>query len=200
MEKRTIYNDKRKMTAVVVSLVLVAVIVMALVLTRSSSIPLVVIGVLVAAVLLVAAASTVRKMVANPALFVFDEDGVTDLTKPDDVITLPWSQVIGVKLQASNNNDLLLDVYGYKTRDQLDVITPQMDAQLRQNEDRAYYCLELSGLWIRRGRIREAFLWLKDNVAKVNPAVEFADFDDPLSHLGEKKPKPGDNRQGAKGK
>ena len=115
MEKRIIYNDKRKMMAVIVSLILIAVIVAALVLTRSSSIPLVVTGTLVAGILLVAAASTIRKMVANPALFVFEEGGVTDLTKPDDVIELPWSQVIGIKLQASNNNDLMLDIYGYKT-------------------------------------------------------------------------------------
>jgi len=200
MEKRIIYNDKRKMMAVIVSLILIAVIVAALVLTRSSSIPLVVTGTLVAGILLVAAASTIRKMVANPALFVFEEGGVTDLTKPDDVIELPWSQVIGIKLQASNNNDLMLDIYGYKTHDQMDVMAPEMEVQLKQNDGRVYYCLELSGLWIRRGRIRETFLWLKENVIKINPAVEFADFDDPLSHLGEKKPKLGDRSLEASGK
>jgi len=200
MEKRIIYNDKRKMMAVIVSLILIAVIVAALVLTRSSSIPLVVTGTLVAGILLVAAASTIRKMVANPALFVFEDGGVTDLTKPDDVVELPWSQVIGIKLQASNNNDLMLDIYGYKTRDQMDVIASEMDRQLKQSDGRVYYCLELSGLWIRRGRIRETFLWLKENVTKINPAVEFADFDDPLSHLGEKKPKPGDRPLKASGK
>ena len=91
-------------------------------------------------------------------------------------------------------------IYGYLFTKMGYSMAPEMEVQLKQNDGRVYYCLELSGLWIRRGRIRETFLWLKENVIKINPAVEFADFDDPLSHLGEKKPKLGDRSLEASGK
>lgn len=187
--KLVVRNDLRKLSAIGISFVGIAICIGALAFTHRSNPVLSVICFIIVVVMLIGAAGMLRRGMNRDPLFVFDETGVTDYTKPDDVLSLPWSQVIGVQLKAANSNDLMLDVMGYKTTDEFDEVTPEMQQQLDANGggNRVYYALELSGLWVRRARIREAYNWVKDHTEEAYPAIVFSEFHDPLSKLGKRR-------------
>lgn len=188
MEKLVINTDTRKLATISLSFVLIAVVAVALGFSQQSNPFLMVVCCALAIAPLAGAVSNIKKIRAAAPLFEFTADGVTDLTKPEDVITLPWDQVMGVQLKAANSNDLMLDIMGYKTADQHDVVTPEMRAQMAaNNSDRVYYALELSGLWVRRSRVKEAFEWIRENVVPAHPQIVVGELEDPLSKLGKKK-------------
>ena len=110
---------------------------------------------------------------------------MTDYSKPEDIITLPWNQLVSVGLKAANSNDLMLNIVGYKTADQLDNITPEIRQQLAANDNKAYYALEVSGLWVARKDIRDD-LMMKETIPALNGEIQFVDFEDPLAKLGKK--------------
>ena len=62
----------------------------------------------------------------------------------------------------------------------------QIRQQLAANDNKAYYALEVSGLWVARKDIRETFEWMKETVPALNGEVKFVDFEDPLAKLGKK--------------
>lgn len=182
-----IYNDKRKLATITVSYLLLAATITVLAAMSGLGVWPIAAAAVIDVVFALAITSNLRRMADDQPLFVLTSEGVTDYTKKDDVISLPWSQILSVTLKAANSNDLVLDVMGYKTVDQLDTITPQMRARLDQTGgDRVYYLLELSGLWVRQSRIREAFGWMQKNAQNPNPELVFSDFEDPLSKLGGK--------------
>ena len=176
MEQLVVYNDLRKLTAISVSYALIGACIVWLGFTQGDGILWRVLSVLIAACFIAGIELNTRKMMNRSPLI--------DYTL---VITLPWSQVLNVQLKAANTNDLMLDVTGFRTADQLDEITPEMQAQMDANgTDRVYYMLELSGLWVRRQRIQDAFDWLRDNVGERFPDIVFTGFEDPLSKVGRK--------------
>ena len=87
MEKREIYTSIRKTIMIMVSYVLIAVAVSALVFTQTDLLILKVFVVLIDVVIAAAFVFTFRKMLNRKPLFVFDENGVTDYSKPEDIIT-----------------------------------------------------------------------------------------------------------------
>lgn len=185
MDRLVVTYDVRKLGAITVSYLLIATCVVALAMTQSSNVVLLVICLALAAVMVAASGDSIRKMRQRATLLALDEKGVTDFSKPHDIVSLPWDQVTSVQLKAANTNDLMLDVVGYKTIEQLDDITPQMRVQLDQTDgNRVYLLLELSGLWVRRARIREAFDWIREHVGDAYPGIQFNEFKDPLSKLG----------------
>lgn len=188
MEKLVVYNDMRRLFAISLSYVVIAVCIVALGFTQGGgSIVWPIISVVVAAFFIAGVVFNVRKMADRSPLFEYTKDGVTDLTKPQDVIFLPWGQVLSVNLKAASNNDLMLEVMGYKTADQFDEITPEMQAQMDANQsDRVYFVLQLSGLWVRRSRMKEAYDWICEHISPAHPDIAFSKFEDPLSHLGKK--------------
>lgn len=186
MEKREIYTSIRKTIMIMVSYVLIAVAVGALVFTQTDLLILKIFGVLIDVIIAAAFVFTFRKMLNRKPLFVFDERGVTDYSKPEDIITLPWNQLVSVGLKAANSNDLMLNIVGYKTADQLENITLEIRQQLAANDNKAYYALEVSGLWVARKDIRQTFEWMKETVPALNSEVKFVDFEDPLAKLGKK--------------
>lgn len=112
MEKREIYTSIRKTIMIMVSYVLIAVAVGALVFTQTDLLILKIFGVLIDVIIAAAFVFTFRKMLNRKPLFVFDERGVTDYSKPEDIITLPWNQLVSVGLKAANSNDLMLNIVG----------------------------------------------------------------------------------------
>lgn len=186
MERLVVYNDTRRLVAIALSYVVIAVCVVALGFTRGGgNVVWPILAVVVAACFIAGAVFCARKMADRRPLFEFTADGVTDLTKPEDVITLPWSQVLSVDLKAASNNDLMLEIMGYKSADQFDEITPDMQAQMdASGTDRVYYVLQLSGLWVRSSRMRETFEWVRDHVAERFGDIRFGEFKDPLSQVG----------------
>lgn len=187
MQKLVVYNDSRKLLVISLSYLIIAVCVVALGFTQGEGVVWPIVSVLVAACFIAGVAYNVRKAMNRSPLFVYSTEEVTDYTKPDDVISLPWSQVLNVQLKAANSNDLMLDVVGFRTKDQFEEVTPEMEAQMKANgTDRVYYLLELSGLWVRRSRIREAYDWIKKNVGPDHEGIVFGEFEDPLSKIGKK--------------
>lgn len=182
MNQLVVKNDIRKLSVITLSFVLIGVCLTALSLTQRSNVVLVVMAVFIDILIVAACLNNIKRMRDRSALFVYTEDDVTDYTKPNDVITLPWSQVLSVQLKAANSNDLMLDVMGYKTVDQLEVVTPEMRKQLSATGgDRVYYMLELSGLWVRRSKIQEAYEWIEKNAKNTHPDIVFTRFKDPLA-------------------
>lgn len=188
MDKLVVYNDLRRLFAISLSYVVIAVCILWLGFTQGSgAVVWPIVSVLVAACFLAGVAFNVRKMTSRNPLFEYTLDGVTDMTKPDDIIYLPWSQVLNVNLKAASNNDLMLEVMGYKTADQFETVTPEMKQQMEANHsDRVYFVLQLSGLWVRQSRMKGAYEWICDHVAEAYPAIAFSRFEDPLSKLGKK--------------
>lgn len=186
MDRLVVYNDTRRLVAISLSYVVIAVCVVALGFTRGGdNIVWPILSIVVAACFTVATVFCVRKLLDRTPLFEFDADEVTDLTKPEDVISLPWSQVLSVDLKAASNNDLMLEIMGYKQADQFDEITPEMQAQMdASGSDKVYYVLQLSGLWVRSSRMRETYTWVCDHVAERYPDIRFGEFKDPLSQVG----------------
>lgn len=185
-EELVVYNSTRRIVIVTVSYVLIAAILVALSWTRRDEIVLLVMAGILTVLLLMGVVFNVKKLIAHQPLFRFGPVGVTDLTKPDDIITLTWDQIIGVQLKSANNNDLMLDIVGFKDRSEIDQasITPEVEQQLQASGGKVYFSLELSGMWVTRGRIKEVYEWLQAQAAKRNPAIEFHDFEDPISKLG----------------
>ncbi len=188
MEKREIYISIRKICMILISYVLIAVALTALVFTQTEQIMLKVIGVVIDVVIAAAFIYTARKLVNRKPLFVFDVDSVTDYSKPEDILTLPWTQVTSIGLKAANSNDLMLNIIGYKTADQIDVesMPAEIKMQLKANDNKAYYAMEISGLWVARKDIRQVFEMLKENLPAINSEIQFVDFEDPLAKLGKK--------------
>ena len=188
MEKRELYISIRKIVMIMLSYVVIAVAVAALVFTQTEQIFLKIIGVAIDVVIAAAFVHTGMKLKNRKPLFVFDEQEVTDYSKPEDIVSLPYTQITSVGLKAANSNDLMLNIIGYKTEDQLDVdsLPPEVKMQLAASDGKAYYALEVSGLWVARKSIRETFEWLKAELPKINPEVQFVDFEDPLAKLGKK--------------
>lgn len=191
MEKLVVYNDARRLAAISLSYIAIAICILALGFTQGGgNIIWPILSVAIAGCFIAATVYSVRKLANRDPLFEYNEEGVTDYTKPKDIITLPWDRVLRVDLKAASNNDLMLEVMGYKTADEFDVVTPEMKAQLEANQsDRVFFLLRLSGLWIRRSRIKEAYEWIKDHVSKRYPDIVFSEFKDPLSEVGKKKEK-----------
>ena len=191
MDRLVVYNDTRRLVAICLSYVVIAVCVVALGFTQGGgNIVWPILAVIVAACFVVATAFCVRKLLDRRPLFEFTADEVTDLTKPEDVISLPWSQVLSVDLKAASNNDLMLEIMGYKAADQFDEITPDMQAQMdASGSDKVYYVLQLSGLWVRSSRMRETYAWVRDHVAERFPDIRFGEFKDPLSQVGKEEGK-----------
>lgn len=186
MEKREIYTSVRKVIMILISYVLIGGAVGYLVFTQTDNMILRFFGIVIDVIIVAAFIFTARKLFHRTPLFVFDENGVTDYSKPEDVITLPWTQLVSVGLKAANSNDLMLNIVGYKTADQIDVVTPELRQQLEANDNKVYYALEVSGLWAARKNIRDTFEWMKETVPALNSVVQFVDFEDPLSKLGKK--------------
>ena len=188
MDKLVVYNDLRRLFAISLSYVVIAACILWLGFTQGSgAVVWPIVSVLVAACFLAGVAFNVRKMTNRNPLFEYTLDGVTDMTKPDDIIYLPWSQVLNVNLKAASNNDLMLEVMGYKTADQFETVTPEMKQQMEANHsDRVYFVLQLSGLWVRQSRMKEAYDWICEHIAPAHPDIAFSKFEDPLSHLGKK--------------
>lgn len=189
MEKLVVYTDMRRLVAISLSYIAIAVCIVALGFTQGAGNPVwPVLSVVVAICFIAGVVFNVRKMAdRNKPLFEFTERDVTDFTKPEDIITMPWDHVLNVSLKAASNNDLMLEVMGYKTADEFDVITPEMRAQMDANgSDRVYFVLQLSGLWVRRSRVKEAYEWVQKHVAASYPEIAFAAFKDPLAKLGKK--------------
>lgn len=186
MDRLVVYNDTRRLVAISLSYVVIAACVVALGFTRGGdSIVWPILSIVIAACFVAGTVFCVRKALDRKPLFEFDADEVTDLTKPEDVISLPWSQVLSVDLKAASNNDLMLEIMGYKDADQFDEITPEMRAQMdASGSDKVYYVLQLSGLWVRSSRMRETYAWVRDHVAKRYPDIRFGEFKDPLSQVG----------------
>lgn len=181
-----VYNSTRRLVIVTISYVLIAAIMVALAWTRKDEIVLLVMAGLLALFLLAGAVFNIKKIIEHKPLFFFGDKGVTDLTKPDDIITLSWDQIIGAQLKSANNNDLMLDIVGYKTREELDEasITPEVEQQLSMSGGKVYYSLELSGMWVTRGRIKEVYEWLQNQAEQRGLSMEFHDFEDPIAKLG----------------
>ncbi len=188
VEKREIYISIRKICMILISYVVIAVALSGLVFTQTEQVILKVIGVAIDVVIAAAFVYTARKLVNRKPLFVFDAEGVTDYSKPEDILMLPWTQVTSIGLKAANSNDLMLNIVGYKTADQIDVdsMPPQIKMQLKANDNKAYYAMEVSGLWVARKDIRQTFEMLKEKLPAVNGEIQFVDFEDPLAKLGKK--------------
>lgn len=188
MNKLIITQDKRKLATITCSYVLIAVCIGTLAYSQHVQVPLMIVCIGLIAALFIAVGSNIRTMTKDITLFTFNEHGVTDKSKPSDVISIPWDQVLQIQLKAAQSNDLMLDITGYKTADQLEIITPEMRQSMKQTEsNRVYYVLELSGLWVRRKRIREAYDWACTYGTRANPEIICTEFKDPLSQLGKRR-------------
>lgn len=181
MDELVVYNDIRKLVSVGLSFLIIAGLVGFLGVYRQSTGVLLVIVAAICALLLVGFVWVIRKAISREPIFSAGENGVTDLSRPDDPLFLTWDQVMRIELKAANNNDLMLDVFGFKTKDQLEGLSPDLLAQVDANGGMAYFMMEVSGMWLTRSHMLKTFEDLKQMAVAHNPQIQCMGFDDPLS-------------------
>jgi hypothetical protein len=119
-------------------------------------------------------------MLHPETIFKADSSGVTDYSKKDDIVFLPWDHIERIDLKAANNESLMLDVIGFLGPDRLSQLTDEQREQLNANGGKAYCLLELSGMWVSRKRLEQAFDDISVLAARYNPHIACTGFQDPL--------------------
>lgn len=114
-------------------------------------------------------------------LFKADATGVTDYSKKDDVVFVPWDHVERIDLKAANNESLMLDVIGFKTIDEMGELTQEQRQMAEANGGKGYYLLELSGMWVSHKHMEQAFDDISVLAARYNPAIVCTGFQDSLA-------------------
>lgn len=135
----------------------------------------------VAVVALLGIIHNIRELMHPRVLFKADSEGVTDYSKEDDIVSLPWANIERIDLKAANNEALMLDVVGFKTLDEIDGISKEQRQMLEQNDGKGYFALELSGMWVSRKRIEQAFDDISVLAARYNPSIICTGFQDSLA-------------------
>lgn len=186
MDDVVVYADARKMYTIVSSYVIIAGILAALGFTAQGNIILLVIIYALVALLLLASVYTIRHHSSTRVIMQATREGVTDFSKPEEIITIPWDQIISVQLKSASNNDLMLDVFGYKTSEQLPDLKPEVRKQLEEAGGKAFMTLELSGLWLTHQHMRTTFDKLSALALHYNPNIVIQDYQDPLSKKNER--------------
>lgn len=181
MDKVIVSTDVRKLTSISLSYLIIAAILVAMALLLGAHVILRVLCFALAALMFVGIAYNVRQIIHRRVLFMADERGVTDYSKAEDVLFMPWERIVRVELKASNSNALMLDVVGYKTVDEVRGLTAEQRTSLEDAGGKAYFLLELSGLWVTRSKLKEAFAGVCRLGAHHNPDIVFRDFKDPLA-------------------
>lgn len=186
MEPVHIYTDTRKLYTIAGGYLILAGIMAGLSFAANDNMLARILCYLLVAFFVVAAGLQIRQATKTAELMSADAKGVTDFSKPDDVVMLPWSQIVHVQLKAAGNNELMLDVFGYKTEDQLPDLTPETRETLRSAGGKAFMSLELSGLWLSHRRMREAFVRIGELAKHYNSQIAVIDYQDPLASKGKK--------------
>ena len=181
MKKVIVSTDVRKLTSISLSYLIIAVTLVAMGALPNAHIVLRVLCYALAMLMLAGIAYNVSRIIHRRVLFMADERGVTDYSKAEDVLFMPWERIVRVELKASNSNALMLDVVGYKTADEVRGLTAEQRASLEDAGGKAYFLLELSGLWVSRSKLREAFAAVCRLGACHNPDIVFQDFKDSLA-------------------
>lgn len=114
-------------------------------------------------------------------LFKADATGVTDYSKKDDVVFVPWDHVERIDLKAANNESLMLDVIGFKTVDEMEELTQEQRQMAEANGGKGYYLLELSGMWVSHKHMEQAFDDISVLAARYNPTIVCTGFQDSLA-------------------
>lgn len=120
-------------------------------------------------VLCIGALITLYQSLQTHVLMTATERELVDTTHKGDIQRATWDQVIAVQLKSANNNSLMLDVVIEKSSDERDSVA-----------NMGYMLFEVSGLWIRRRRMQQAFKDLSTFAVSMNPDVMILDDSDPL--------------------
>lgn len=97
-----------------------------------------------------------------------NDKGVVDATHIHDIQKATWTEVVAIQLKSANNNSLMLDIIVEK---------PSSNPS---DVDKSYMVFEVSGLWIRRSRMQQAFKDLSALAVRMNPEIMILDDSDPL--------------------
>ncbi|OFK23701.1 hypothetical protein [Olsenella sp. HMSC062G07] len=189
MDKVIVSTDARKLATVSVGYLMLAAVLIGMGVALDIALGLRVLCVALALPLVGGIVHNMRQTRAAKVLLVADDRGITDYTKDDDVLFMPWERIELVELKASNSNALMLDVVGYKIADEMQNLSQEQREALADAGGKAYVLQELSGLWVSRSRLRRAFADIRRLGAPHNPDIIFKDFEDPLKAHARKKKK-----------
>lgn len=198
MDEVVISTDVRKLTSVSISYLVIALVVLWLGFFATDALGMRALCALVAVLLVAGIVHNIRQISRRRVLFVADERGVTDYTKEDDVLFIPWERIERVELKASNSNELMLDVVGFKPTDEVEGLSKEQRLALDDAGGKAFFLLELSGLWVSRSRLKSAFSEIRRLGERYGKNVLFQDFKDPLAVAAEKRFRP--KKSGTEGK
>lgn len=140
----------------------------------------------VAAVALLGIIHNIWEIAHSRILFKADAEGVTDYSKPDDVVFVPWDHVERIDLKAANNESLMLDVVGFKTIEEMGELSQEQRQMAEANGGKGYYLLELSGMWVSHKHMEQTFDDIALLAARYNPDVVCTGFQDSLASHSKK--------------
>lgn len=187
MDKVIVSTDVRKLTSVSISYLAIAFVVLWLGFFATDSLVMRVFCAFVVLLLGAGVIHNLRQISKRRVLFIADERGVTDYTKEDDVLFMPWERIERVELKSSNSNELMLDIVGFKPSDEVEGLSDEQRQALDDAGGKAFFLLELSGLWVSRSRLRNAFAEMRTLGERYGENVLFQDFKDPLALAAEKR-------------
>lgn len=181
MNEVAIYTDAKKLSLISLWYAVIAAIICALAFGTSNLLVLRIFALILAAAAVFGVVHNIKEISAHRLLFKADDKGVTDYSKPNDVLFMPWERIERIDLKAANNENLMLDVIAYKTTDELKGLSDEQREQLNDAGGKAYILLECSGLWVSRSIILNAFEEISVLAARYNPEVVCTGYQDPLA-------------------
>lgn len=186
MQDVIVRTDTGKLVSISVAYAVLGAMFVGLGATVADNVVVIVLCYAVAAVALLGIVHNIREITHSRILFKADAEGVTDYSKPDDVVFVPWDHVERIDLKAANNESLMLDVVGFKTIEEMGELSQEQRQMAEANGGKGYYLLELSGMWVSHKHMEQAFDDIALLAARYNPDVVCTGFQDSLATRSKK--------------
>lgn len=136
----------------------------------------VVIGVL----LLIQGYTVIKALAAHDLCFKFDEHGVTDYTKKQNVLFLSWDEIVKIEM-VSNNTSLQIGILAGKTVEDESVMSNVIKENMTANGNLIYYNVIIDGFGYRKKKFSQIFQDCITLAKKYNPKIYIQEYQDPFT-------------------
>lgn len=121
-----------------------------------------------------------KKALANDLLYIFNEQGITDLTRKERVINLDWNEVAKIEM-LTNNSSLQIGIVGARVFEDNEQISINVRENLLRNGNTIFYNIIIDGFLYRKKQFNEIFNQLRQMASRYNAQIVINEYIDPLA-------------------
>lgn len=136
--------------------------------------------VLIGVLLLIQGYTVIQALVAHDLCFRFDEHGVTDYTKKQNVLFLSWNEIVKIEM-VSNNTSLQIGILASKTVEDKAVMSDVIKENMTTNGNLIYYNVIIDGFGYRKKKFSQIFHDCIELAKKYNPKIYIQEYQDPFT-------------------